>query len=154
MGVRLMEEETWAAFRRAHTGILTTFRKDGRSVPVPTWFVVIDRTICLRSRSEAAKVRHIRQDPRVSFVIESGRQWHELTAVIMQAVAREIDDPAVVADFESAMGAKYGAYRTERAQMPRAISGYYAQPHVVFALDPVEDFISWDNAKIRLRSPE
>jgi PPOX class probable F420-dependent enzyme len=153
VGVSLTADEAWAVLRDAHTGIMTTFRKDGRSVPVPTWFVVMDKKIWIRSRGPAAKVRHIRRDPRVSFLVESGYRWQELSAVIVQAIAREVLDPAAVEEFGRAMDTKYGSFRTSPEQMPRVTADHYAPPSVVFALDPVEEFITWDNAKIRLRSP-
>ena len=49
MGVRLTEDEAWAELAAAHTGILTTLRRDGRPVPLPVWFVALDRTIYVRT---------------------------------------------------------------------------------------------------------
>ena len=41
MGVRLSEEEAWAELATAHTGILTTLRRDGRPVSLPVWLVAV-----------------------------------------------------------------------------------------------------------------
>ena len=45
MGVRLSEEEAWAELGAAHTGILTTLRRDGRPVSLPVWFATVGRRI-------------------------------------------------------------------------------------------------------------
>ena len=38
MGVRLDDDEAWAELDAAHTGILTTLRRDGWPVSLPVWF--------------------------------------------------------------------------------------------------------------------
>ena len=45
MGVLLNDDEAWAELERAHTGILTTLRRDGMAVSLPTWFVALDRRV-------------------------------------------------------------------------------------------------------------
>jgi hypothetical protein len=44
-GIRLSVDEAWDTIDRAHTGILTTLRRDGVPVSLPVWFVVLDRRI-------------------------------------------------------------------------------------------------------------
>ena len=45
VSVRLSDDEAWEVLRTAHTGILTTLRRDGSPIAVPVWFVVEDRII-------------------------------------------------------------------------------------------------------------
>ena len=63
MGVRLTDDEAWAELAAAHTGILTTLRRDGRPVPLPVWFTVLDRRIYVRTPAGTRKVQHVRHDP-------------------------------------------------------------------------------------------
>ena len=56
MGVRLTEDEAWAELAAAHTGILTTLRRDGRPVPLPVWFVALDRHVYVRTPARTRKV--------------------------------------------------------------------------------------------------
>ena len=49
MGVRLNEDEAWVELDTAHTGILTTLRRDGRPVSIPVWFATVGRHIYVRT---------------------------------------------------------------------------------------------------------
>ena len=78
MGVRLTDDEAWAELAAAHTGILTTLRRDGRPVALPVWFAVLDRRIYVRTPAGTHKVGHVRHDPRATFLVERGERWAEL----------------------------------------------------------------------------
>ncbi|MGH7336515.1 MAG: pyridoxamine 5'-phosphate oxidase family protein, partial [Myxococcota bacterium] len=78
MGVRLTDEEVWEFLATAHTGILTTLRRDGTPIALPMWFVALDRAVYLRTLVGSKKMARIRRDPRVGFVAESGLRWAEL----------------------------------------------------------------------------
>ena len=38
--IRFSEDEAWDVLDQSHTGILITFRRDGRPVSLPVWYVV------------------------------------------------------------------------------------------------------------------
>ena len=42
---RLSDEEIWEFVTNAHTGIMTTLRRDGVPIAMPLWFAVVDRAI-------------------------------------------------------------------------------------------------------------
>ena len=42
---RLTDDEIWAYVTDAHTGIMTTLRRDGMPIAMPLWFAVVDRAI-------------------------------------------------------------------------------------------------------------
>ena len=69
MGVRLSEDEAWVELDTAHTGILTTVRRDGRPVSLPVWFATVGRHIYVRTPAKTRKVEHVRNDPRVECVL-------------------------------------------------------------------------------------
>ena len=85
MGVRLTEDEAWAELAAAHTGILTTLRRDGRPVSLPVWFVALDRHVYVRTPARTHKVGHVEHDPRATFLVERGERWAELCAVMLHA---------------------------------------------------------------------
>jgi PPOX class probable F420-dependent enzyme len=151
MGVRLSAEEAWEFLGGAHTGILTTLRSDGSPVSLPTWFVVGDGVVYVRTQPRAKKVRRLERDPRVSFVAESGLHWAELKAVVVSGRASVLGEGAerdrVVAEFDR----KYRGFRVERARMPEATKRHYAGGSVVIRIDPEGPLVTWDNAKLRLR---
>ena len=144
VSVRLTPAEVDDFLENAHTGVLTTLRRDGWPVSLPVWFVVVDGAIYVRTPAQSRKVQRVRHDDRVSFVVESGRRWDELKAVVVTGRASLVDD-----DVASAFDAKYGEYRADRSTMPEATQRHYRGDRTVLRIDPVQDPITWDNSKIR-----
>jgi PPOX class probable F420-dependent enzyme len=150
MGVRLTDDEAWAELAAAHTGILTTLRRDGRPVPLPVWFAVVDRRIYVRTPETTRKVEHVRSDPRATFLVERGERWAELCAVMLHADVSLLHGGAERDAVEAAIGEKYARFRTEDAQLPDATRAHYAVESAVLKLTPVGRLVTWDNSKLRL----
>jgi PPOX class probable F420-dependent enzyme len=56
----------FAAMHGHKYALLVTFRRDGTAVPTPVWFALLDdRHLVTRTEERTAKVRRIRNDPRV-----------------------------------------------------------------------------------------
>ena len=87
-GVRLSDDEAWAALEAAHTGVLTSLRRDGWPISLPVWFVVLDRRIYVSGPAHTKKFARVRHDPRVSFLVESGERWVDLLGVHVTGTAR------------------------------------------------------------------
>jgi nitroimidazol reductase NimA-like FMN-containing flavoprotein (pyridoxamine 5'-phosphate oxidase superfamily) len=92
MSVRLTPDEAWDVLARAHTGILTTLRRDGMPISLPMWFVALERTICISAPSGTKKLARLRHDPRASFLVESGERWAELEAVHLTGRIETVTD--------------------------------------------------------------
>lgn len=150
MSIRLTADEAWDVVERAHTGILTTLRRDGSPVTLPIWFVALDRTICFSAPSRTKKVARIRHDPRASFLVESGTRWAELCAVHLSGQVNLVDDDADRARIDQALDAKYAAFRTARGNMPDATRQYYTG-RTFFRLVPGPRVLTWDNSRIDLK---
>jgi PPOX class probable F420-dependent enzyme len=151
MSVRLSDDDAWARIEHAHTGILTTLRKDGYPAAVPIWFVTLGRSIYFRTPSRSAKVAHVRRDERATFLIESGERWRDLSAVIVHGRATIVSDEAERQAVEDALDRKYAAYRPDASRLPEASRRHYGAGSAVIRLDPAEDLITWDNRRIRMR---
>jgi PPOX class probable F420-dependent enzyme len=151
VNIRLSREEAWVVLEAAHTGILTTLRADGVPIALPVWFVALDERIYVGSPSHRKKLVHIRRDPRVSFLVESGERWAELRGVHLTGVARVVDDEALRERVRAAMDTKYSAFRTSRSEMPERTRDAYEVPITVVVIVPDERILSWDNS--RLSSP-
>ena len=134
----------------AHTGILTTLKADGWPVTLPIWFVALDRTICFSAPSHTRKVARIRHDPRASFLVESGERWAELEAVHLSGTVSAVTDEPSMARIDSALNAKYAAFRTARGSMPDATRAYYTG-RTFFRLVPGPRVLTWDNRRIALK---
>jgi PPOX class probable F420-dependent enzyme len=152
VSVRLGRDAAWAELAAAHTGILTTRRADGVPIALPVWFVVLDARIYIGTPANTKKVARIRRDPVVSFLVESGQRWAELRGVHLTGRARVVDDPELRDRVHAALREKYEAYRTARAAMPEATRRHYAVETAVIEIVPDERFLSWDNARLQVRS--
>ncbi|HZQ57493.1 MAG TPA: pyridoxamine 5'-phosphate oxidase family protein [Acidimicrobiales bacterium] len=150
MSIRLTTDEAWDVLERAHTGILTTLRRDGSPITLPIWFVALDRTICFSAPSRTKKVARLRHDPRASFLVESGSRWAELCAVHLSGSVEVVEDDADRARINEALDAKYAAFRTARGNMPDATQQYYTG-RTFFRLVPGPRVLTWDNSRIELK---
>jgi len=77
---------------REHIGWLTTITAGGQPQSSPVWFVVHDDAINLQSQPDAAKVRNIRANARVSFHLNSDREGGDI--VTIDGDAEVLDAPA------------------------------------------------------------
>jgi PPOX class probable F420-dependent enzyme len=150
MSIRLTPDEAWEVLERSHTGILTTLRAEGSPITLPTWFVVLDRTICFSAPSRTRKVARLRRDPRASFLVESGERWAELRAVHLSGRVEFVDDDADRARIDKALDQKYAAFRTAPANMPDATREHYSG-RTFFRLVPGPRVLTWDNRRIALQ---
>ena len=147
MSVRLSEDESWKVIEGSHTGILTTLRADGSPVTLPVWFVVLDRTICMRTPLRTKKITRIRHDPRASFLVESGERWAELEAVHVNGTVELIDgDEDLQQRIQQALDEKYEAFRTPPAEMSDAARAVYAD-FAYLRLTPESRMLTWDNRR-------
>ena len=58
---RLTDDEIWAFVTDAHTGIMTTLRRDGMPISMPLWFACVDRAIYVHTRGR--KLQRARARP-------------------------------------------------------------------------------------------
>ena len=149
MGVQLSDEEVWQFVADSHTGILTSLDREGYPVSLPTWHVVIDGRVYVRTRENAAKSRRITVDDRVCFLVESGEYWVDLKAVCLIGHARHVIDTSLRAAVSAALGDKYGGFRKSRREMPSAVRQHYSQPEAIIEVIADRRTLSWDNHKIR-----
>jgi PPOX class probable F420-dependent enzyme len=145
--VRLSEDEAWKVIEESHTGILTTLRADGSPVTLPVWFVVFDRTICMRTPARTKKIKRIQRDPRASFLVESGERWAELEAVHLSGTVALIEgDEALQRRIQQALDDKYAAFRTPPSEMSDAARSAYAD-FAYLRMVPEGRMLTWDNRR-------
>jgi PPOX class probable F420-dependent enzyme len=147
MSIRLSTDEAWDVLARSHTGILTTLRRDGSPVTLPTWFAAIDRTICFSTPSRTKKVTRLRHDSRASFLVESGQRWAELLGVHLSGKIEAVDDESEIVRIDAALDEKYSGFRTAATAMPESTRQYYSG-RSYFRLVPGPKVLTWDNSRI------
>jgi nitroimidazol reductase NimA-like FMN-containing flavoprotein (pyridoxamine 5'-phosphate oxidase superfamily) len=144
---RLTDDEIWAYVADAHTGVMTTLRRDGMPIAMPLWFAVVDRAIYVHTRGK--KLLRLAHDPRASFLVESGERWAELKAVHFTGTAEPVDlDDDLLARVDAENARKYDAFRTSADDMPEAAAKHYASTMRWVRFTPDERVLSWDNAKL------
>jgi nitroimidazol reductase NimA-like FMN-containing flavoprotein (pyridoxamine 5'-phosphate oxidase superfamily) len=151
--VRLSTDEAWAVLEGAHTGILTTLRRDGMPIALPVWFAVLDRRVYVSGPATTRKFARLRHDARVSFLVESGLAWAELVAVQLNGTAGVLTDAAVLTRAQAALDAKYAAFRTERSAMPEATRARYGVETATIEIVPDARILSWDNSRLFAPDP-
>jgi PPOX class probable F420-dependent enzyme len=150
MTIRLSVDEAWDAVESAHTGILTTLRRDGMPIALPVWFVVDDRSIAIMTPAGTKKIARIRHDPRASFLVESGEQYTELRGVHLTGRVQVVEDAAAISRIDAAVNDKYAAFRPSVASLPAGTQAYYAkQVFLRFVAD--DRILTWDNARIPMK---
>lgn len=146
-GVRLTDEQVWDFVSAAHTGIMTTLRRDGSPITLPLWFAVVERTIYTRTRGR--KLHRIANDPRASFLVETGNRWSELKAVHFSGLAEIVEpDQSLDAVIDAELKHKYARYRTPTSRMPAATAAHYARESRLVRFAPEGRVLSWDNANL------
>jgi PPOX class probable F420-dependent enzyme len=147
MGFRLTEDEAWAMIAGAHTAIVTTLRRDGRPIALPTWLVVLDGAIYIQTPAGSKKLTRIRTDPRAHLLVESGDAWAELTAVSVEVHASIVHDDATAARALAALAEKYADFTAPQERLPDAVKATYSQIAVV-RLDAIGRLNSWNNSAL------
>ncbi|MCC6434266.1 MAG: pyridoxamine 5'-phosphate oxidase family protein [Acidimicrobiales bacterium] len=144
---RMTPEEIRRYLVDGHTGILTTLRRDGVPIAMPLWYACIDGLVYAQTRGK--KMQRIRNDPRASFLVESGEHWKDLKAVHCTGTAEVVDlDAELSSRFRAEMDRKYAAYRSAAA-MPKETSEYYAKArNGIVRFPPDERGLPWDNTKL------
>lgn len=140
-------DECWDFVAEAHTGIMTTLRRDGTPIALPLWFASLDRTIYLQTRGR--KLERIRHNPRASFLVQTGDHWADLKAVHLTGTAEIVDiDGELSARFRAEMDRKYKPFSSATA-MRTETAAYYATALTGIVRFTADDrILNWDNAKI------
>jgi PPOX class probable F420-dependent enzyme len=153
MSVRLTPEEIDEFLTNGHTLILSTLRKSGEPFSTPVWYAYMDGAFYVGTLERSAKVRHIRRDPRVCCVVESGEAWVDLHCVIANCDAEIVDDEKTLQMVREEMARKYAAFTAPRTELPDATRRHYNRGSVVIKCTPRPGEVrSWYNQKIRMRT--
>jgi hypothetical protein len=148
--LRLSREEAWKVITDSHTGIFTSLRRDGSPITLAVWFVAFDERVYIGGPSHRKKFARIRHDPRVSFLVESGKLWKELVGVHITGRARIVTEPELLERVSAELNAKYAAFRSPRPSMPEETRAAYETQHTTIEIVPDDRILSWDNSRIDL----
>ena len=105
--------------------LLHTFRKSGEAVPTPVWFGLTDGKLYFRTYAGAAKVKRIRNNPRV--LVGPCDVRGKPKGSLIEARARVLSD-AEEAAAEKAIQSNYGLFRRfYEASFAMKVDGAYVE---------------------------
>jgi PPOX class probable F420-dependent enzyme len=103
-------------------GWLTTVTPSGRPQSSPVWFVVLDDAIYIQSQLDAAKLRNIRANGKVSFHLDGDGAGGDVVTIDADAEILEAPPPGLL----DAYSKKYGRVIRERIRStPEAMIDEY-----------------------------
>lgn len=97
------------AFRDVPSCHVGTVRPDGGPHVAVRWFVWLDDALWVTTRVGDTTWEHAARDPRITVVVDRGRDWHELTGVRIEGVCEAM--PAEHPDLREPMSAWHEKYR-------------------------------------------
>jgi nitroimidazol reductase NimA-like FMN-containing flavoprotein (pyridoxamine 5'-phosphate oxidase superfamily) len=89
---------------------LATVNPSGGPHVAPRWFVWLEDGLYVATRRGDASWEHVERDPRVSVVVDRGRDWIDLAGVRLDGAAEAI--PAEHPELRTAMSAWHEKYRS------------------------------------------
>lgn len=98
------------AFRDVPNCHLSTLDPSGAPHVAPRWFVWLDDGLFVSTRRDDASWENALRDPRVSVVVDRGRDWAELTGVRVDGAAEAV--PSEHPDIREVMSAWHEKYRS------------------------------------------
>ncbi len=114
---------------------LTTYKRNGEAVASPMWIVRDGEQLLVWTPADAAKVKRVRRDPRVTLIAcgRTGKVKHGQPK--LAGTAEVITDPASVTRTESLIKRKYGVeFRV--VTLIETIAARGRRPRVVLRITP------------------
>jgi len=113
---------------------------DGFPHLVAVWYVVIDGAVHFTTFRKSRKVANLESNPKLTVMVESGRQYTELRGLVIKGTAAIIDDAASTARVMAQVAEKYQA-KPAGVDTTEAVLAMAAR-RVTIRLDPVDSY-SW-----------
>ncbi|HUZ52623.1 MAG TPA: pyridoxamine 5'-phosphate oxidase family protein [Streptosporangiaceae bacterium] len=138
------------------TGLLAAGRKvqlatngtDGFPHLVTMYYVMVDGLLTFWTYRKSQKALNLERDPRISGLVEDGEEYFDLRGVLIQGMARRIEDPATVAEIGRRITAVIGGPMASAD--PGALTQYVehaASKRYGYRVEPSK-VISWDHTKL------
>ena len=147
--IQMTDAEIRGFLRTRKTIILSSIGRGGVPHPMPMWFVADDDlVVSMATFRGTQKILNLQRDPRVSLLVESGREYSELKGVVIYGRAELSEDTdAIIASLEAASQKETSEADAEtRAAMKESIRKS-ASKRILIRVKP-ERIISWDHSKL------
>jgi nitroimidazol reductase NimA-like FMN-containing flavoprotein (pyridoxamine 5'-phosphate oxidase superfamily) len=140
--IRLTPVEQATFLRDARKAALATLDKEGFPHVVAMNFLALDGAILMTSYGKAQKVLNIQRNPKVAVMVETGRTYSDLRAVMIRGECEVIEDtPTVEATMHAIREKDAGGAALPRGPLASA------RKRVVLKVIP-KKIASWDHSKL------
>ena len=146
--IRMSEEEISDFLRSSRTMILVANGKNGYRHPMPMWFAVDeDNNVLMTTFRKSQKVRNLKNDPRVSLLVEAGEKYQELKSLLIYTEVEIIDDIEVTTDVMFKMSLQRGDVTADQEEAVKKGLRKTAEKRVVMKFNHGK-VVSWDHSKL------
>jgi PPOX class probable F420-dependent enzyme len=70
--------------KKANPAVITTLRPDGQPVSTATWYLWDEGRVLVNLDHVRARLKHMRNDPRVSLTVLAGDDWYTHVSIVGQ----------------------------------------------------------------------
>ena len=147
--IRMTDAEIRDFLRTHQTIILSSIGPDGVPHPMPMWFATDeDLTVSMATFRGTQKILNLQRDPRVSLLVESGREYSELKGVVIYGTAELSEDTdSIVATLVAASPKETaGTDAKTRAALNEGLK-QSASKRILIRVKP-DRIVSWDHSKL------
>ena len=120
--------------------------RDGMPHLTTLFYVVLDGRICFWTYATSQKVRNLERDPRISALVETGKDYEELAGVSVQGTAEIVRDPDGIRRIGTAVVAAMSG-GADLGDLGRDIVEHQVTKRVGIVITPTK-VASWDHAKM------
>jgi PPOX class probable F420-dependent enzyme len=147
--IRMTDAEIQDFLRTHKTIILSSIGPDGVPHPMPMWFVADDAlVISMATFRRTQKIVNLQRDPRVSLLVESGREYSELKGVVIYGTAELSEDTdAIVATLAAASQKETRDIDADARTAMNEGMRKSASKRILIRVKP-DRVVSWDHSKL------
>ncbi|PUA81117.1 PPOX class F420-dependent oxidoreductase [Nocardioides currus] len=147
----MSDSEVDTFLREQRSSTLATVGPQGQIHLIGMWYAWFDGHVWFETKLKSQKVRNLRRDDRVSFLVEAGHTYDQLRGVSMEGRGVVVeDDPELLERVCLDVFERYNAPYTEEL---RPFLELMMHNRVVLRLD-VDRTRSWDHRKLGLPAIE
>jgi len=147
--IRMTDAEIRDFLRTRKTIILSSIGPDGVPHPMPMWFAADDDlSVSMATFRGTQKIVNLRRDPRVSLLVEAGREYSELRGVVIYGTAELSEDTDAIIATLVAASQKETTETDARARTAlNEVVKKSASKRILIRVKP-DRIVSWDHSKL------
>jgi PPOX class probable F420-dependent enzyme len=147
--VKMSPAEVEAFLGEERTTIMCSHHPDGSIHAVAMWYGFLDGDVAVETKRKSQKVKNLRRDPTLTFLVEAGDRYEELRGVEIVGRARIVEDPDALWHFAVSMWERHiGPYTEDQ----RPVLEARIRNRLIVAVDPSK-VVSWDHRKLAEATP-